>query len=164
MFSEKEKEEIVNYLIDTPGNVYIGGDSVKFKKNGQWFAKFTVVFIVHIANAHGGKIFHYSETEPVYDKQMNKPRLRLMTEVRKIVDCYIEFGELLEGREVEIHLDINSNEQHNSSIVMKEALGYVLGMTGLEAKLKPEAFAAAHAGDHFVRSKHIGRPTASQLH
>lgn len=154
MFTEEEKLEIIDYLIETPGNVYIGGDSAKFKKDGIWFAKFTVVFIVHIKNHHGGKIFHYSEVERVYDEKVNKPRLRLMTEVRKIVDCYISFGELIEDREVEIHLDINSKKEHNSNLVVSEALGYVKGMTGLDAKVKPDAFAAAHAGDHFVRNKH----------
>jgi hypothetical protein len=154
MFTEQQKLEIIDYLIETPGKVYLGGDSQKFKKNGKWYAKFTCVFIVHINDCNGGKIFHYSETEPVYDKHMDKPRLRLMTEVRKIVDMYLDFGELLEDREVQIHLDINSEEVHNSSIVMKEALGYVLGMTGIEAMVKPEAWAAAHAGDHFVRGKH----------
>lgn len=154
MFTEEEKLEIIDYLIETPGKVYIGGDSERFTKDKRVYARFSIVFIIHIENAHGGKIFHYTEVEPVYDKHKDKPRLRLMTEVRKIVDCYIDFGELLEDREVEIHLDINSKEEHNSNLVMREALGYVKGMTGLDAKVKPEAFAAAHAGDHFVRNKH----------
>jgi len=154
MFTEEEKLEIVDYLIETPGNIYIGCDSEKFKKKGVWFAKYTIVFIIHIENARGGRIFHYSVVEQVFDKQMNKPKMRLMTEVRKIVDCYLEFGELLEDRNVEIHLDINSDPDHNSNLVVKEALGYVKGMTGLDAKIKPDAFAAAHCADHFVRNKH----------
>lgn len=154
MFTEEEKLQIIDYLIDTPGKVYIGGDSQKFTRDGKQYAKFTVVFIVHINNKNGGKIFHYTEIEPVFDKLKNKPRMRLMMEVQKIVEAYLEFGEILEDREVQIHLDINSEEEHNSNIVMKEALGYVLGMTGIQAMLKPEAWAAAHAGDHFVRGKH----------
>lgn len=154
MFTEEQKLEIIDYLIETPGKIYLGGDSQKFKKNGKFYAKFTVVFIVHINDKNGGKIFHYTETEPVYDKVKDKPRMRLMMEVQKIVSTYLEFGELLEDREVQIHLDINSEEQHNSSIVLREAMGYVLGMTGIEAKVKPQAWAAAHAGDHFVRGKH----------
>lgn len=153
MFSEQQKLEIIDYLIETEGSVYLGGDSQKFKKRGEWFAKFTCVFIVHINDHNGARIFHYTDVERIYDKHVNKPRMRLMTEVRKIVDMYLDFGELLEDREVQIHLDINSDAMHNSSIVMKEALGYVLGMTGIEAKVKPEAWAAAHAGDHFVRGK-----------
>jgi predicted RNase H-related nuclease YkuK (DUF458 family) len=155
MFTEKEKLEIIDYLIETPGKVYLGGDSKRFKKGGKWYARYTCVFIVHINDKNGGKIFSFSETEPVYDQKDDKPRMRLMTEVRKIVDMYLEFGELLEDREVQIHLDINSEPQHNSSIVVKEALGYVLGMTGISAQVKPESWAAAHAADHFVRGKHL---------
>lgn len=155
MFTEKEKMQIVDYLINTPGNVYIGGDSQRFIKDNKWYARFTVVFIVHIQNKFGGKIFHYTEVEPVYDKHLNKPRLRLMEEVRKIVNTYIEFGELLEDRNVEIHLDLNASEVHGSNVVVKEALGYVLGMTGFHAKIKPEAWAGSHCGDYYVRGKHL---------
>lgn len=154
MFTEEEKLQIIDYLIETPGKVYLGGDSQVFKKNSKWFAKFTCVFIVHIHDKHGGKIFHYTDVEPIFDKHKDKPRLRLMTEVRKIVDMYVEFGELLEDREVQIHLDINGNDKYNSNLVMKEAIGYVKGMTNIDAKVKPEAWAAAHAADHHVRGKH----------
>jgi len=76
-------------------------------------------------------------------------------EVQKIVDTYMDFSDLIEDRHVEIHLDLNPSEKHASNVVVKEALGYVLGMTGLNAKIKPDAFAACHAGDHYVRGKHI---------
>ena len=61
--------------------------------------------------------------------------------------------EELEDFECEIHLDINPNKKHNSSIVIKEATGYVMGMTGMEAKAKPEAFAASYCADWMVRNK-----------
>ena len=153
MFSEKEQEEIMEYLIDTPGKVYLGGDSQRFKKNGVWYARYTCVFIVHINNQNGGKIFYYSEVERDFDQQNNKPRMRLMNEVHKIVNMYLQFGELLEDREVQIHLDINSDQKHNSNLVMKEAMGYVKGVTGIDAKVKPQAWAAAHAADAGVRGR-----------
>lgn len=68
---------------------------------------------------------------------------------------YLAFGEILEDFEVEIHLDINQNEVHNSSLVLKEAVGYVLGMTGLNAKVKPESFAASVCADRLVRHQHF---------
>ena len=164
MFTEQEKMEIIEYLIDTPGKVYIGGDSQKFNKNGKWFARFTCVLIVHINNHNGGKIFHYTETEPVYDQKANSPKMRLMREVQKIVELYSEFESILDGREVQIHLDINSSPEHNSNIIMKEALGYVKGMTGIDAKIKPESWAAAHAADHHVRFKQTKEVTWTKRH
>lgn len=153
MFTDHQKMEIIEYLIETPGRVYIGGDSQRYSKNGKAWAKFTVVFIVHIHNSKGGKIFHFSESEPVWDQHLDKPKLRLMTEVRKIVDTYIEFGELLEGREVEIHLDISPDEKNGSSAVVSEAIGYCMGMAGIKPKIKPDSWASYTAGDHYVRGK-----------
>ncbi len=34
---------------------------------------------------------------------------------------------------------------------LKEALGWVRGSLGLDAKIKPSSFAATHAADHAVR-------------
>ena len=153
MFTEREQEEILDYLIETEGKVYLGGDSQRFKKDGVWYARYTCVFIVHINDHNGGKIFYFTEVERDFDQQNNKPRMRLMNEVRKIVDMYLAFGELLEDREVEIHLDINSDANHNSNLVMKEAMGYVKGVTNIDAKVKPQAWAAAHAADAGVRGR-----------
>ena len=155
MFNETEVAEITQYLQDMPANssVYIGADSVKFKRKGVWWARFNVAFIVHIGSKHGGKIFHCTEVERDYDPKKEKPRMRLMNEVYKAVGVYMQFAELLEELPVEIHIDINSDEKHNSHIVLREALGYVKGMTGLDGVPKPDAWAASHAGDRGARGK-----------
>jgi len=155
MFTEVEKAEITQYLNDMPegSTVYIGADSVKYKKKGVWYARYNVAFIIHIASKHGGKIFHTTEVERDYDPKKEKPRMRLMNEVYKAVGVYMEFAELLEDLPVEIHIDINSDEQFNSSIVLREALGYVKGMTGIDGIPKPDAWAASHAGDRGARGK-----------
>ena len=155
MFTEVEKVELEQYLNTMPaGNyVYIGADSVKFKKKGEWYARYNVAFIVHIGSAHGGKIFHTTEVERVYDKKVDKPRMRLMTEVYKAVGVYLEFADILEDLPVEIHIDVNPDEKFNSSIVLREALGYVKCMTGLDAHAKPDSWAASHAGDRGARGK-----------
>ena len=155
MFTETEKTEIIQYLNNMPANsaVYIGADSVKFKKRGKWYARYTVAFIIHIAQAHGGKIFHFTEVEADYDPNKDKPRMRLMNEVMKAVNTYLEFEEYLIDLPVQIHIDINPLEEHNSSIVLKEALGYIKGMTGMDGIVKPDAFAASHASDRGARGK-----------
>ena len=79
--------------------------------------------------------------------------MRLMNEVYKAVECYLEFGEFLEELPVEIHIDVNPDENHNSSIVLREALGYIKGTTGLDGVPKPDGFAASHAGDRGARGK-----------
>ena len=153
MFTQEKLETIKEYLANTPGKVYLGCDSQKYKKGNTWFARYTVVVIVHIENAHGGKVFYASTVERDYDHQKDRPRMRLMNEVRYVAEVYLLLAEELEEREVEIHLDINPNEKFGSNVVMKEAMGYVMGMTGIEAKIKPDAFAASYCADAGVRGR-----------
>lgn len=155
MFTQDEIEEIKDYLTNVEDNskVYVGCDSLKYKKGKTWYARYTTVLVVHIASSKGCKVFGYSERERDYDPKKEKPRMRLLNETYKAVGLYIELAEELEDFEVEIHLDINSDKKHNSNIVINEATGYVMGMTGLSAKAKPEAFAASYCADWMVRNK-----------
>ena len=60
-------------------------------------------------------------------------------------------GEVLEGRDVEVHLDINPDEQYGSSCVIQQAVGYIKGVCNVIPMVKPDAFAASYAAD---RLKH----------
>lgn len=151
MFTPEEKAEVIEYLKNVPGRVYLGCDSIRYKKNRQWWARYVTVLVVHINNMHGCKIFGYVEHEKDYDPKQDKPRLRLMNEVYKVAECYLDFGELLEDREVEIHLDVNPKLEHASSAVVSSAKGYIMGMTGITPLLKPVAFAASYAADAGAR-------------
>jgi len=75
-----------------------------------------------------------------------------MNEVYKIADMYLQLKDILEDREVEVHLDINPNEMHGSSCVINEAVGYIRGMCNVIPMVKPNAFAASYCAD---RMKHI---------
>jgi len=153
MFTQDELEEVKEYLATCPkdSKVYLGCDSLKYKKGGTWFARYTTVLVVHISNSKGCKVFGYSTRERDYDQTPSKPRMRLMNEVYKVAECYLALAEELEAFEIEMHLDVNPDEAHGSNIVFKEAVGYILGMTGMEPKVKPEAFAASYAADQGVR-------------
>jgi predicted RNase H-related nuclease YkuK (DUF458 family) len=78
-------------------------------------------------------------------------RQRLITEAGFAIEAATEIVDVIGNRHLEIHLDINPDPKHKSNIAVKEALGYVKGTTGLDAKIKPESFAATHAADHVVR-------------
>ena len=56
---------------------------------------------------------------------------------------------MLEGRDVEVHLDINPNEMHGSSCVISQAIGYIKGVCNVIPFVKPDAFAASYAADRF---------------
>jgi len=153
MFTEKEKDRIVDYLSEVPENskIYIGSDSIKYKKFGEAWARYVIVLVVHIGQNSGCKVFHFTERERVYGTGRGALRYRLMAEVQKATSLYIDFSDILADFNVELHLDLNSDETHDSNIVVKEAIGYVKGMTGLDAKIKPESLIASHCSDHVCK-------------
>jgi predicted RNase H-related nuclease YkuK (DUF458 family) len=130
-------------------SIFIGCDSKVFKANDRWFAKYTTVIVVHRDSKHGAQIFHYSETQPDY----RNIRTRMVTEAYHAIQVFDEIADVIDGRHVEIHLDINPSPVHKSNAAASEAVGYVLGVTGIKPKIKPEAFAASYAADHCVRGK-----------
>jgi len=127
--------------------VYIGGDSRRFRKDGVWHAEYTLAVVVHIDGKHGCKIFGESCIEVDYDQKRSRPAMRLMNEVYKISELYLKLHEVLEDREVEVHLDINPNELHGSSCVVQQAIGYIRGVCNVIPMVKPKAFAASYAAD-----------------
>ena len=127
--------------------IYIGGDSERFNIGNDWYADYTLAIVVHIDGKHGCKIFGEVQRERDWDQKKNKPRMRLMTEVYKICELYLKLHEVLEDREVEVHLDINPNELHGSSCVINEAIGYIKGMCNVTPMVKPNAWCASYAAD-----------------
>jgi predicted RNase H-related nuclease YkuK (DUF458 family) len=132
--------------------IYIGGDSERFLIGNDWYADYTLCVVVHINGKHGCKIFGEVQRERDYDQKKNRPRMRLMNEVMKIAELYMKLHDVLENREVQVHLDINPNEMHGSSCVINEAVGYIRGMCNVVPMVKPNAFAASYAAD---RLKHV---------
>src|ERR1041384_8485826 len=118
-------------------SVYIGCDSVRFKKEGRWFARYATAIIVHKDSCHGCKIFYHAETIPDFGRTTEGLKNRLLTEVNYAVMAATDILPVLGDRHLEVHLDVNPDPKHKSNIAAKEALGWVLGM-GLDAKIKPD--------------------------
>lgn len=142
-------EEAKQAILDSSkeSSVYIGCDSIRFRKNNMWYAKYSTVIIVHMDSKHGCRLFHDSVDMPDFGNL----KQRLLNEVQMAVSAATEIVDVLGERHMEIHLDINPNPKHKSSVAVKEALGWVKGSLGLDAKIKPASFAATHAADHAVR-------------
>ncbi len=152
MFTEKQITGMVDLLIDCDKNtkVYLGCDSVRYIKNDQAWARFATVAIVHRNGKHGCKIFSNVSHERDYDLKSNRPKMRMLTEVRKVCDLYVQVAPFIDEFEIEIHLDISQDPKNGSNCAASEAAGYVLGMTGVEPKLKPDSFASSFGADHVV--------------
>lgn len=157
MFTKNQIEELVDLLVTLDENtkVYIGTDSVRFRKNDRWYAKYASVCVVHKNGKNGCQVFRHKSIEPDYDVKKNRPSMRLMNEVIKSCELYVQLAPLIDEYEIEIHLDISTDPVNGSNCVASQAAGYVLGVTGLDekyVKLKPESFAASFGADHFANN------------
>lgn len=129
--------------------IYIGSDSERHRRGGVWFADYAVVVVVHKDGKHGARVFGEITTERDYDQKKDKPRVRLMTEVMKAAQLYLDLEDAIGDRECQVHIDINPDHKHGSSCVISEAVGYIKGMTGVTPRVKPEAWAASICADKF---------------
>jgi predicted RNase H-related nuclease YkuK (DUF458 family) len=129
--------------------IYLGCDSERVKVDGVWHADYILAIVVHINGNNGCKLFGEVHRERDWDQKASRPSQRLMTEVYKVSELYLKLAEVLEGREVEVHLDINPDEEHGSNCVIAQAVGYIKGVCNVIPFVKPEAFAASYAADRF---------------
>lgn len=157
-----DMNEVKEYIKSTPENssIYIGCDSQKHRRaNGTFYASYARVVVVHYASSHGCRVFGDIQRMEDYGSL----RMRLMQEVQYAVELANEVLDSIGKRNFEIHLDINPDEHEGSSIVVKEAVGYVRGITGIDPKIKPEAIASSYCADMFVRGK-AGLTQAQSTH
>jgi predicted RNase H-related nuclease YkuK (DUF458 family) len=148
MKKEIDIQEVAEF-IETCGpntKIYIGADSERYKVGKEWWADYILAVVVHIDGRHGCKIFGAVTKERDFDQKFNKPRMRLMNEVYKVADLYLQLAQAIPN-DIEVHLDINPSEMYGSSCVVNEAVGYIRGMCNVVPMVKPKAFAASYAAD-----------------
>jgi len=127
--------------------IYIGADSERYRKDEVFFADYTVAIVIHHDGKHGCKIFGKVDTERDFDNRHDRPAMRLMNEVYRASQMYLDLAEVIGERHCEVHLDINPDVVHGSSCVIQQAIGYVRGVCNVVPLVKPEAFAASYAAD-----------------
>lgn len=147
---EAAKEAIRQSSADS--SVYIGCDSIRFKKQGVWYAKYATVVVVHKDSCHGCSIFYDSQTIRDFGQGTEGLKNRLLTETNYALMAATDILDVLGDRRLEVHLDLNNDPKHKSNVAVKEAMGWVMGM-GFTPVIKPDGWAATHAADHCARSK-----------
>ncbi len=128
--------------------IYLGCDSERLLVGNVWYADYVTAAVIHVNGNNGCKIFGAVDRERDYDQNDYKPRLRLMNEVYRVAELFIELSGGVD-LPIEVHLDLNPNEIHNSSLVINEAVGYIRGTCNVIPLVKPRAFAASYAADRF---------------
>jgi predicted RNase H-related nuclease YkuK (DUF458 family) len=154
MFSRRKLSEVQTFIQNQSeqSKIYIGCDSEAYKKNNKRYADYFLVVVVHIDQSHGCKIFGEKITEIDYTTDKKRPTFRLMNEVYKASNLYLELAEAIGDRDCEIHLDINTQKKHASSLVLEQAIGYVKGTCNIIPLVKPDSWAATHVADKFLKN------------
>ena len=146
-FNLDEVKEFIKNSSSTT-SIYIGADSERYRgRNDHWYADYTVAIVVHLDSSRGCRVFGKVDTERDFDNRHDRPATRLMNEVYRAAQRYLDLIEEIGDRHCEVHLDINPDEMHGSSCVIQQATGYIRGMCGFAPKVKPEAFSASYAAD-----------------
>lgn len=140
--------------------IYIGSDSERFKIDGEWYADYMTVVVVHINGHNGCRVFGQIERERDWDQRKDRPAQRLMNEVYRTSGMYLALEDALDGHEVEIHLDINPDEKFGSSCVIQQAIGYIRGTCNVVPMVKPNAWAASFGADRL--KDYIGTPISKK--
>lgn len=150
MLKNKIDVEEIRAYVDQCGpntKLYLGCDSERVLVKGQWYADYILAVVVHINSCNGCKIFGAVTRERDFDQRKNRPATRLMNEVYKVAECYLELAQVFEDHEIEVHLDINPDDEYGSSCVVSQAIGYIRGVCNVVPLVKPRAFAASYAAD-----------------
>lgn len=146
-FDIEEVRQFIQRTSDAT-KIYIGADSERYKdRNGVWNASYTVAIVIHYDGNKGCKVFGKVSTERDYDNRHDRPALRLMNEVYRAAEMYLDLAEAIGDRYCEVHLDINPDVVHGSSCVVQQAVGYIRGTCNVVPMIKPDAFAASYASD-----------------
>lgn len=159
-FTQLQIEEIVNILVDLDPmetKIYLGCDSVRIRKGNANWARYATVCIIHCNARRVCRIFNTIDTERDFDLKKNRPKIRMLNEVQKVCGLYVQLTPFIDEFDVEIHLDISTDPKNGSNCAATEAAGYVLGMTGVEPKLKPDSFASSFGADHIANGKNVLR-------
>lgn len=157
MFTQRQVEDIVDLLatLDSRTKIYLGCDSVRYFRENNAFGKFATVCIVHKNGNNGCKIFSNVSYEKDFDVRKDRPKMRMLNEVRKVCELYNQLIPFIDEFDIEIHLDINTDPKHGSNCAASEAAGYVLGVTGIQPKLKPQSWAASFGADGVAHGRTV---------
>lgn len=149
-------DEVRKFILkqSTDTKFYIGSDSERVNIGGKWYADYMTVIVVHINGNRGCKVFGQVVREMDFDAKKDRPKMRMMSEVMKTAELYLSLADILEDREVELHLDLNKDPKHGSNCALSEAIGYIRGTCNIVPKVKPNAWCASFAADRYKEMVH----------
>jgi predicted RNase H-related nuclease YkuK (DUF458 family) len=134
---------IADLNVDGPRPVHIGTDA---QKHGKFLDYVTAVVVLDPGK--GGRVFITKTREKNIDSLQHK----LFTEVGLSLEIAQALCEHINGDQIQVHVDANTNLKWNSGKYHQQLAGMVVG-SGFKAVLKPDAWCASHVADHAVNGK-----------
>ena len=119
-------------------------------------ATYSTVIVLYRVGKGAQILFSREKNVKVYGTtKRERMKNRLWEEIYRAVDVamLLTDSDLFDNKQIvdfQVHIDVNPNEDYESNVIYKEAMGYLNGM-GLDAYAKPEAMAASYAGDTICR-------------
>ena len=85
-------DEVKEFILNTSpsSKIYLGCDSERILHKNIWYADYTVAVVIHKDGKHGCKLFGEMIREKDFDQKENRPRFRLMNEVYKVSQLYLD--------------------------------------------------------------------------
>ncbi len=123
--------------------IHIGTDA---QKHGKFLDYVTAVVVLDPGK--GGRVF-YAKTR---EKNIDSLQHKLFTEVGLSLEIAQALCEHINGEQIQVHVDANTNLKWNSGKYHQQLAGMVVG-SGFKAVLKPDAWCASHVADHAVNNK-----------
>jgi predicted RNase H-related nuclease YkuK (DUF458 family) len=122
---------------------YIGTDS----QNHLSYTRFVSVIVLYMERNGAHVLVSKTDMPKMYDY-----RYRLLREVDITAELARELKPFLKDNDIpfELHSDFNSSTNHKSNGVVSEATNYLKHL-GFDHKIKPSAFSASYAADHFCK-------------
>ena len=124
------------------GKVYLGTDSF-LNKDG---CTFSTALVLHGAESQRGGRYFVTRTN-VKKRKYDALVTRITEETNRSVQLGLRLTQLCPELKIEIHLDISAPDKKEGTSLFSDMLvGFAKG-AGFEAKIKPDAFAAASIAD-----------------
>lgn len=146
IFTQSEVIQILNKVAKSKNHkIIVGTDSVKL---GEIFVFANAICIINNNNFYDRRFF-YNKRKVADDTYYDLSK-RLLKETTESIDIAFNIKQKVEGANIEIHADVNTDVKHLSSKYKNMVVGYITGC-GFECKVKPDSFVASGIADIYTK-------------
>ena len=136
--------------------IFLGTDSQKaviVRNNNEpdlVYYRFVNVVVVNATIGHEKEVRIFFRKLMDDDPNLQNLNFRLRKEAYDTLYMALELLEIVDFRNMQVHIDLNKDPKHKSNEVAAEILG-MFEAQGIEAKIKPDSWASSVVADKFTK-------------